>query len=81
MTPKDAGLRVSFTEELQNGARIKVIGVGGGDLGGDLFVEESRVVTCHLDRLHCASHSSAIAMTTQLLDITPPESPPESRKV
>src|SRR5487761_672534 len=30
MMPKDTGLRVSFSEELQNGAKIKVIGVGGG---------------------------------------------------
>jgi cell division protein FtsZ len=30
MTPKEANLRVSFAEELQDGARIKVIGVGGG---------------------------------------------------
>ncbi|HEV2288802.1 MAG TPA: cell division protein FtsZ [Candidatus Acidoferrales bacterium] len=30
MTPKDAGLRVSFAEEPQQGAKIKVIGVGGG---------------------------------------------------
>src|SRR5215469_12192574 len=30
MTPKDAGLRVSFTEEPTNGAKIKVFGVGGG---------------------------------------------------
>src|SRR5579864_8099858 len=30
MTPREAGLRVSFTDEVQNGAKIKVIGVGGG---------------------------------------------------
>src|ERR1700719_80572 len=30
MTPKESGLRVSFAEEAQNGAKIKVIGVGGG---------------------------------------------------
>jgi cell division protein FtsZ len=30
MTPKDAGLRVSFSEEPTNGAKIKVFGVGGG---------------------------------------------------
>jgi cell division protein FtsZ len=30
MTPKDAGIRISFSEENQQGARIKVIGVGGG---------------------------------------------------
>jgi cell division protein FtsZ len=31
MTPKESGIRVSFSnEESQNGARIKVIGVGGG---------------------------------------------------
>ncbi|HEV2421316.1 MAG TPA: cell division protein FtsZ [Candidatus Acidoferrales bacterium] len=30
MTPKEAGLRVSFTEEPTNGAKIKVFGVGGG---------------------------------------------------
>ncbi|HEV2490591.1 MAG TPA: hypothetical protein VGT03_12350, partial [Candidatus Acidoferrales bacterium] len=30
MTPKEPGLRVSFTYEPQNGAKIKVIGVGGG---------------------------------------------------
>ncbi len=27
---RDAGLRVSFSEDVTNGARIKVIGVGGG---------------------------------------------------
>ncbi len=30
MTPKEAGIRFSFSEEQQHGARIKVIGVGGG---------------------------------------------------
>jgi len=30
MTPKEAGIRFSFTEEQQQGAKIKVIGVGGG---------------------------------------------------
>src|ERR1035438_7897441 len=30
MTPKESSIRVSFSEEPQNGARIKVIGVGGG---------------------------------------------------
>jgi len=31
MTPKESGIRISFTEEQQqHGARIKVIGVGGG---------------------------------------------------
>src|ERR1700746_1128641 len=30
MTPKETGMRVSFTEETQNGAKIKVIGAGGG---------------------------------------------------
>src|SRR6202023_4325435 len=30
MTSKDTGMRVSFTEEPQNGAKIKVIGAGGG---------------------------------------------------
>ena len=30
MTPKESGIRVSFAEETQNGAKIKVIGVGGG---------------------------------------------------
>ncbi|MFZ0411438.1 MAG: cell division protein FtsZ [Candidatus Acidiferrales bacterium] len=30
MTPKESALRVSFAEDLQNGAKIKVIGVGGG---------------------------------------------------
>ena len=30
MTPKESSIRVSFSEELQNGAKIKVIGVGGG---------------------------------------------------
>jgi cell division protein FtsZ len=30
MTSKEAGIRVSFTEEPVNGAKIKVIGVGGG---------------------------------------------------
>src|SRR5271156_5184171 len=30
MTPKESGLRVSFSEEPTNGAKIKVIGVGGG---------------------------------------------------
>src|ERR1700745_1251598 len=30
MTPKETGMRVSFTEEPQNGAKIKVIGAGGG---------------------------------------------------
>jgi cell division protein FtsZ len=30
MTVKDAGIRISFSEENQQGAKIKVIGVGGG---------------------------------------------------
>jgi cell division protein FtsZ len=30
MAPKESGIRVSFAEEAQNGAKIKVIGVGGG---------------------------------------------------
>ncbi len=30
MTPKDAGIRISFSDEQLQGARIKVIGVGGG---------------------------------------------------
>ncbi len=30
MTPKEAGIRISFSEEQQQGAKIKVIGVGGG---------------------------------------------------
>jgi cell division protein FtsZ len=30
MTAKDAGIRMSFSEENQQGAKIKVIGVGGG---------------------------------------------------
>ncbi len=30
MTPKEAGIRLSFSEEQQQGAKIKVIGVGGG---------------------------------------------------
>ena len=30
MTAKDAGIRISFSEENQQGANIKVIGVGGG---------------------------------------------------
>jgi len=30
MTPKEAGIRFAFSEEQQQGARIKVIGVGGG---------------------------------------------------
>jgi cell division protein FtsZ len=30
MTPKDAGIRISFSEENMQGAKIKVIGVGGG---------------------------------------------------
>jgi cell division protein FtsZ len=30
MTPKEAGIRVAFSEEPVNGAKIKVIGVGGG---------------------------------------------------
>src|SRR5579872_5091581 len=30
MTPRESALRVSFSEEPQNGAKIKVIGVGGG---------------------------------------------------
>ena len=30
MTAKDAGIRISFSEENQQGAKIKVIGVGGG---------------------------------------------------
>ena len=30
MTPKESSIRVSFSEEPQDGARIKVIGVGGG---------------------------------------------------
>src|ERR1700686_1453641 len=30
MTPKEPSIRVSFAEEAQHGAKIKVIGVGGG---------------------------------------------------
>src|SRR5258708_30478976 len=30
MTMKDAGIRISFSEEKLQGAKIKVIGVGGG---------------------------------------------------
>ena len=30
MAPKESNLRVSFSEEPQDGAKIKVIGVGGG---------------------------------------------------
>ena len=30
MTAKDAGIRISFSEESHQGAKIKVIGVGGG---------------------------------------------------
>ena len=30
MAPKESSLRVSFAEEIQDGAKIKVIGVGGG---------------------------------------------------
>ena len=30
MAPKESSMRVSFAEETQNGAKIKVIGVGGG---------------------------------------------------
>jgi cell division protein FtsZ len=30
MTPKEPGIRISFTEERPEGAKIKVIGVGGG---------------------------------------------------
>src|ERR1700726_1834303 len=30
MTPKDSGIRMSFSDERQEGAKIKVIGVGGG---------------------------------------------------
>src|ERR1700683_1489063 len=30
MTMKESGIRMSFSEERQEGARIKVIGVGGG---------------------------------------------------
>ena len=30
MTPKEAGIRLSFSDEQPRGARIKVIGVGGG---------------------------------------------------
>ncbi len=30
MTPKESGFRVSFADETHNGAKIKVIGVGGG---------------------------------------------------
>ncbi len=30
MTPREAGIRISFSEEQQQGANIKVIGVGGG---------------------------------------------------
>ncbi len=30
MTPKEAGIRFAFSEEQQQGARIKVLGVGGG---------------------------------------------------
>src|SRR5437016_9763113 len=30
MTPKESGIRISFSEERLEGAKIKVIGVGGG---------------------------------------------------
>src|SRR6202789_2852250 len=30
MSPKESSFKVSFSEEAQNGAKIKVIGVGGG---------------------------------------------------
>ena len=30
MAPKESNIRVSFAEEVQDGAKIKVIGVGGG---------------------------------------------------
>src|ERR1700685_4553366 len=30
MAPKESGLRMSFSDERQEGAKIKVIGVGGG---------------------------------------------------
>ena len=30
MTPKETSMRVSFSEEAQSGAKIKVIGAGGG---------------------------------------------------
>src|SRR6204780_5608853 len=30
MTPKDTGIRLSFSEDLLQGAKIKVVGVGGG---------------------------------------------------
>src|ERR1700677_2027067 len=30
MAPKESGIRVSFAEDTQDGAKIKVIGVGGG---------------------------------------------------
>src|ERR1700674_2807638 len=30
MTPKESGIRISFSEEQLEGAKIKVIGVGGG---------------------------------------------------
>jgi cell division protein FtsZ len=30
MSPKDAGIRISFSEDLLQGAKIRVIGVGGG---------------------------------------------------
>src|SRR5450432_3751415 len=30
MTPKESGIRLSFSEDRQEGAKIKVIGVGGG---------------------------------------------------
>jgi cell division protein FtsZ len=30
MSPKESGIRLSFSEELQQGAKIKVVGVGGG---------------------------------------------------
>src|SRR5215469_18698454 len=30
MAPKESGIRISFTEERLEGAKIKVIGVGGG---------------------------------------------------
>src|SRR6185312_6520520 len=30
MTPKESSIRVSLAEDVQNGAKIKVIGVGGG---------------------------------------------------
>jgi len=44
MPPKESSFKVSFSEEAQNGAKIKVIGVGGGVATN--LANVVRVITC-----------------------------------